>query len=850
MPFFAKSISFIAPTFTLLFTHFHIRRCCARLLFTLVFGYGTLSLSAQTKVLKGVVRDAHSDEAIPFATLQFRQSGIGKLADSAGTFLFHLSVWPPDTLEVTNIGYQDYKYLIPPGQFQKDTIDLIVRMVPGKITAEVVVKAKVNRALLLWKRIVARKPQNDRYRFDNFSYELYNKLELDLKNVNKEIFEKIKLLRQFDFILNNIDTTEEVPYLPVYLTEALSDYYYQKSPLKRREVFKAVKTMGVNNESVAKFLGGMDQVVNFYNNFIPVFDKQFISPISDNGDNYYRYKIADTQYVAGRRLVHLLFTPKRKGENTFEGDGWVHDSTYAIQKMNLRLAKEANLNYVDRLSLIQEYQLIDDSTWFLAKDKFVVDLTFSGVTKLSFIGRKTTTYRNVAVNDTSVTNELAKNKKLEETVLPPDAKDKDNAYWEQSRHESLNKNEQGVYKMIDTLLQMPAFKKATKTLEFIGTGYLDVGRYEIGPWQNWISANREEGLRVRFDFGTNRHFSQKVVFHTYLAYGFADRRWKGEADGMYLLQRNPRMFLYASYLNDFDYGQNYYDEISQDNIFAAGIRKKGVPRKFIRLKESRLDFFKEWQNGFSVLPSFRHQNYTPVRNLPGKLPSSGNGTQPFVSFEASLRLRYAYLERFLENTFYRTSLGSPYPIPEVKYTRAISGIGNSRYNYDKLSVSVSNYRKIPPLGSIYFNVFGGKTWGQVPYMFLDVAPGNEIYYYNRQAFNMMNRYEYIHDRYAGVNVEHNFGNGLFRFIPLTRKWKFRQLWTAKALWGNLSEANKKINFSADYPFKSLDGKTYLEVGTGIDNIFKVLRVDFIWRVLPETNATQRFGVFGSFRFSF
>ena len=87
----------------------------------------------------------------------------------------------------------------------------------------------------------------------------------------------MKLLKPFKFILNNIDTTEGATFLPVYLTEAISDYYYQKSPLRRREVFKGSKTIGVNNESVSKLLGGMDQNVNFYNNFIPVLIKNLLA---------------------------------------------------------------------------------------------------------------------------------------------------------------------------------------------------------------------------------------------------------------------------------------------------------------------------------------------------------------------------------------------------------------------------------------------------------------------------------------------------------------------------------------------------------------------------------------------
>ena len=168
------------------------------------------------------------------------------------------------------------------------------------------------------------------------------------------------------------------PFLPIYITETLSDYYYQRDPAKRREFIIGSKTVGLNNESVSKYLGGMEQNIDFYNNFIPVFDKRFVSPLSNNGDDYYRYKIVDTQYVNSRRLLHLIFTPKRKGQNTFEGDCWVHDSSFAVQKMTLRLDSTANVNFVKQLTLIEEFSLINDTTWFLSKDKFVVNLSALG----------------------------------------------------------------------------------------------------------------------------------------------------------------------------------------------------------------------------------------------------------------------------------------------------------------------------------------------------------------------------------------------------------------------------------------------------------------------------------------
>jgi hypothetical protein len=809
-------------------------------------------VSAQLKVLKGIVKDQHSDERIPFASIHF-QKGSGKLADSAGAFTFRFENWPSDTLEITYVGYKDFKVFINPSLAKNDTINVVASMDRGKYQAEVIVKRKIDRGLLMWKRIVKHKPKNDRYRFNNFSYELYNKLELDLKNVDKERLGEMKLLRPFKFILENIDTTEGVPFLPVYLTESISDYFYQKNPLKRREVFKGSKTEGVDNESVSRLLGGMEQNINFYSNFIPVFDKLFVSPISDNGDAYYNYKVTDTQYVGGRRFIHFFFVPRRKGENTFEGDCWVHDTTFAIQKMNLRLSKEANINFVDKLSLIQEYQLIDDSTWFLSKDKFVVDVSPLGNKKLSFIGRKTTTYKNIVVNDTAVERELAKNKLMEETILPDTAKQKSDEYWAEARHEELSKNEKAIYHMIDTLMKMPVFQRYTRWVNFIATGYMNVGNYEIGPWQNWIYANVIEGLRLRFDLGTNYSFNKNAIFHGYLAYGFADRKFKGEFDAMYLFKRRPRMYVYGSYLSDFDYGQNYYDEVSSDNIFALAIRKPGVPIKFVMLHEARLDFYAETAAGLSALVSTRRKEYDPKANLPPKVFFPSDVGESMAAFETSLTLRFAYLEKFLENNFYRYSLGSDYPILQFKLTKGIKGPFNTSYDYTKISGSISNFKKIPPFGNLYFNVFAGKTYGTIPYTFLDIAPGNEIYYYNKYAYSLINKYEYVHDRYAGVSVEHNFGPGLFRFIPLTRKWKFRQFWTAKTLWGGITDENRALNFVPGAPFKSLDGKTYLEVGTGVDNIFKVLRFDFVWKLLPTplpTRASERWGVFGSFRLAF
>ncbi len=830
--------------------------------FVFVFFFLLFSVTvtfAQTKVISGIIKDSHSDEAIPFASVVLKKSGFGKLSDSAGGFTFHLPDYRHgDSLLVTYVGYKSLSLAIP--AFTGDSLFLLINMERGGDGKEVVVKSKYSRGWILWRKVVKQKPFNDRYRFENFGYELYNKLEVDLNKLNKEKFKNIRPLRPFGFIIDQtIDSTsEEKPFLPVFLTETISDYYFQKDPLKRREEIKASRTSGLKNESVQKLLGGMDQNINVYNNYIPIFDKRFISPISDNGDAFYSYRLIDTQYVAGKRFFHLVFTPKRKGENTFEGDCWVHDTTFAIQKMNLRLSKEANVNYVDKLSIVQEYKLINDSTWFLSKDKFIIDVSAIGKQKFGVTGRKTTTYEDVLVNSGIVWETLRKNKKLEETVLMPGSTEQPEAYWTESRHEELEKNEKAIYNMIDTLQSMPLFKRYSDIVSFLGTGYKAFGSFEYGPWFNVMSANVIEGFRTRLDIGTSTNFSKTWWLRGYLAYGFKDQKFKGRAEITHLFRKNPRTRLYVSYANDYDNGQVYYDEVGTDNIFALAVRKKQVPSKFMKVEQTRIEFSKETHSGFTFEVSATRKKFDPVRSLPdNSIYKSGVGDS-LNNAEIGFRIRFAYLERFLEGTFLRSSLGSPYPIGEIKYSRGFPGFLKSNYQYHKLSFSVHDYFKVANYGEIYYNIYGGKIFGTLPFPLLEIHPGNEMYYYNKYAYSLMNRFEFLSDEYAGINIEHNFGNGVFRLLAPTRKLKFRQFWTAKTLWGGLSNANKSFNqvgtvFDNGHQFQSLNGKTYMELGTGVDNILRVLRIDFVWRLLPlpmPTEKYRRFGIFGSFRIQF
>jgi Family of unknown function (DUF5686)/CarboxypepD_reg-like domain len=811
----------------------------------------TTQLNAQGISFSGIIQDSHTKEPVSYASIYFSRSGIGKTSDSAGNFSFYISKFAKDTLVVSYIGYELYKIPIDDSMNNKS---IIIQLQRGAATNAVVVKNKFNKGLFLWKKIMSKKKQYNRYNLPNFGYEAYNKLEIDIKNFKPDKAKKNFILKPFAFVFDNIDSvSEKEPFLPAYLLESISDYAFQRNTKKFFETIKASKTVGFENESIVKLMGVMKQNVNAYGNFINVMDKDFIGPFNDNADVYYNFFVPDTQVVNGKKIFHFVFRPKHAGQNTFEGDAWVMVQSFQVLKINLYLGKDANVNFIDRLSIFQEFIPLNDTVYFLNRDKFFADFKVLGKQSLTLIGRKTTSYRNIIINSDSITA-LFKQQNIEEVVTTKAGSNlKTDSAWNAMRHDTLSKNEKAIYATIDKLLQMPKFQRLQNTLKFIGTGYKTLTNYEIGPWFNWISSNSWEGLRLRFDLGTTTGFNKHIYLHTYLAYGFGDKKFKGKAEAFWIIKRDPNHFrLHASYSNDIDNGISQIGDVGQDNIFSLAIRKPNTTRKFIQLQDVRFEVFNELGKGFSSELFISHRQYTPLKNLPDKTTFTVTQGQPLTNFEVALKLRFAYLEQFIQGDYFRYSIGTKYPIVELMLAKGFSGVLNSAYSYTKIGLTVKDYMKISPYGSFSYKAYAGKVNGTLPFTFLENHPGNDIYYYNPGSFNLMNRFEYLSDKYAGVNVEHNIGSGLFRFIPFTRKLKLRQFWNAKAVWGSLNAENSTLNNSTA-TFKTLNGNTYLEVGTGIDNIFKILRLDFVWRVLPRplpVNKTSRFGIFGSFQFQF
>ncbi len=354
--------------------------------FTLI-GVFSNQCFAQHTSIKGTVIDEFTKEKIPFASIHWKKAKYGVQTDSAGNFKLVADGFTKDSIQVSYVGMETKTVAI---NTKVDTGFIKIVLETAKKSEGVVVKSKNSRGYYWWKNLVKHKPQNDPFQYNSYSYGLYNKLEIDIENINKEKFKTNKLLKPFAFILKNIDSvTEDKPFLPMFFTESISDCYYSTTPNKKREEIKALLTNGIKNESIMQYVGGINQRINAYQNYIVMFNKEFISPINPAGDQYYNYIAADTQYIGGDRYLHLFFQPKRDGENTFNGECWIYQKTWALQRITLNSSPSANINFVNRISIVQEFAKQNDSTWVFAKDKFVTDISLTKKEKLAFIARKT-----------------------------------------------------------------------------------------------------------------------------------------------------------------------------------------------------------------------------------------------------------------------------------------------------------------------------------------------------------------------------------------------------------------------------------------------------------------------------
>ena len=799
---------------------------------------------AQKTIVSGKVTDAKTGETLPFVNIVFKDSKVGTSTDIDGNYKIE-TYYATDSLIASFIGFKPSVKKVKEDEDQ--TINFALESGDVQIQ-EVVVKYEGNPAHDILKRVKRNKAANNREKYDSYNYEVYNKVEFDINNLTEE-FKNKKVFKNFQFVFDYTDTSGGKEYLPMFMTESLSDFYYRREPKSEKEYIKASQISGTSNESITQFMGDMYQKVNIYENYIDVFGKSFVSPIADFGLIYYRYYLMDSVVIDGNYCYEIKFVPKLAQEPVFNGTMWINDTTYAVKKIEGGIAKEANINFVNGFEVKQEYENIEGKYWMLKKDELVVDFQL-GEKVMGLFGRKSTSYKNIEVNipksDTLYDG-------LSNVVVLDAANSREPDYWQSARHDTLSENQKGIYEMVDSVKNVPAFRTFVDLVKLLFTGYKEVGNFEIGPYFKLYSFNPVEGNRFRLGGRTSNQFSTRLMLFGYAAYGTRDERFKYNGGFRYRIKKNPRQYAGFQYTRDVEQLGISQNAFSQDNILSSFLRRNPND-KLTDVEEFEFTYEREWIPGLSNTLFVTKRGMSPLGSLDyiREIPAgSGQFTNDNLlnTSEISLFTRFAYKEKFVEGEFERISLGSKYPIVELQAGFGFKDVLDGDYDYQKFELAISDNVKLGIYGQTEFRLTAGKYFGTLPYTLLEIHNGNESYFYDKQAFNLMNFFEFISDEYASVMLTHHFDGFFLNKMPLLRKLKWREVATFSAVVGNLSDANKTELILPSNSFELTD--PYGEFGVGIENIFKLIRIDAMWRLNYLDNPNiAKFGLRASFELSF
>lgn len=801
----------------------------------------------KTKV-SGKIYDSKTRESLPFVNIAFKGSKIGTTSNIDGEYSIE-TYYAEDSLMASFVGYKPLAKAVKKDQTQ--VIDFFLD--PGSFSlGEVVISAKdfENPAHIILKKIIKNKPVNNREKLDSYQYEVYNKIEFDLNNLSKKFTER-KVFKDFDFIFDRIDSSQGKVALPFFMTETLSDYYYQRQPKGRKEIIHATKISGIENESITQFLGQMYLDVNIYDNSLGIFGKNFISPISNYGLAFYQYYLVDSMYIDSKWCYRLDFTPKNESELAFNGHFWVNDTTYAIKEIDARILKSANINFITDLRVRHQYQEVEDEVWLLTKEDILADFTIVEG-EMGFYGKKLTTYRDFVINKPK-DNEFYGG--AEHVISESQINEKSDEYWKEARHETITSDQQAIYDMVDSLKSNAMFMTYIDVVNFLILGYKIEGPIEIGPVFTFLSYNDVEGFRPKFGLRTSNDFSTNLLLEGYVAYGTRDKRFKYMLGGQYFLSKKPRQVVGAYYSEDLELIGQVPNLFPRDH-WVQFLTSRNRQNRLILNKQARVFTEREWFTGFSTKLEFKRRDlaargdwqFQKNENIGGEIQTVDISS--IVTSEVSIGARFAYRENFVEGEFERISLGSNWPILSVNVDFGIPGVFGSEYEYQKLTTSIFDKIPLGPFGTLRYTLEGGRTWQALPYPLQFVHAGSESIFQNAEAFNTMNYFEFVSDQYVAVHAEHHFDGLFFNKIPLFQKLKWRELIGVNAIYGSFSDKNLDQMLLPQYTY-AFDTRPFAEAYVGIENIFKFVRIDAIWRLTYlDHPRTQNFGVLIGFDIQF
>ena len=784
-----------------------------------------LSAFAQQFMLSGKVSDS-SGEGLPYVSIYIEGTGRGTASNSEG--VYNIEASEGQTVVYQFIGYEKQKRKVQATQpilnvFMAEQLLSIpeVELIAGaEDPAYPIIRAAIKKRKYYLNQV------------KSYGGDLY------IKGVAS--FDELP--EKMPFFISKDEMPDSTDLGIIYLSESITKFHYKK-PDDFKEEMIASKISGMSQ--VTSFNRAEQVQFNFYENqidFEGLSDRGFISPISGSAMFYYRYKLLGSFYQDGALVYKIDVRPKRKTDPCFQGEIYIVDDSWRVHSVNLFLTKDTPIQFVDTLRLEQSYVSVKDDIWLPLSTKihqdfkilgFGVDAQFTGVFSNHFV--------NETYEDDFFGNQVF--------MASEEASKKDSLFWEKNRPVVLTEIERKDYVEGDSIMEV---RESDEYKDSLDTKYNNIGvmdivlhgvgyskrkkRYRISsnslikglafnPVEGWNST-----LSTSYTKWYDRDVSKKWFrINTKVRYGFSDEKLKLRLFATYKPDQRKSARFYGgmgSYVTQFNKNKpidpllnSAYALLGKENFI------KLYKREFVMTGYSN-----EISNGLYLTSYLNYEARSPLENTTSFSWSKSdnayelNNPIPFEAHNAliaSAKIVYRHRQKYEITAQGKNNLGSKYPVLYMEYRKGINAFG-SDVDYDFIKVGIDDNVKSGLLGVTAYNFTFGKFLNNAKTSFPDYEHfnGNETALIrntgfsspyegsNLTFFHTLPYYGYsTNTSYTQVHVEHHFNGFLINKIPFLRKTKFQTVAGVNYL--NTEEA-----------------VAFTELFFGIENIFKVLRIDF------------------------
>ncbi len=824
-----------------------------KVLVFVLFLVNFMPIKAQQYTLTGVVTDSVTHEALSYVNVYLKGTKIGTKTNSDGEFILRTDMKSAH-LVISSVGYKEFSRNINPA---KD-FRFRVALRPSNVTLKEVVikpkrehyKKKDNPAVAFVRQMMAHKDDHSPDNHDYWSRNRYEKTLFALNNFTEDM-QKKWIYRKFPFLLDYVDTSAVTgkPVLPITIRETVASDYYRKSPNSLKQLIEAKKHAGIDEilsqQGMEATVSEVFRDVDIYKDNITLFTNKFVSPLSRLGVDFYKYYLLDTLQVDHEKCVDLAFVPFNSESFGFTGHFYVTlDSTYFVKKVVMNFPKKINLNFVDYMILNQVFGRTSDGTRQLQSEDITAEFKITAKSD-GIYARRNVIYSNYSYDPPQ---NMFVFKKGGSTIELQDATVRDDEFWEASRPKDVGIRTNEVSDMMQKLRSYPVFFWTEKILQVAFTGYIpsakEKPKFYFGIINSSVSGNPLEGTRLRFGGMTTAWVDKHWFLKGFAAYGTKDKRFKGLAELEYSFTPKkeyanefPIRSLKAHYEYDINqYGQQYLFT-NKDNIFLMWKRQKNDKLGYIR--DSHLTWTSEYASGFSFKLTARREELESSDLVPFiqlKNPGDADGTyiNKVRNTEGELTLRYAPHEKFYQTQWNRFPVNLDEPVITLTHTIAKKGFLDSDYTFNHTEFSFQKRFWFSAFGYTDLMLKAGKIWDKVPFPKLLYPNANLSYTIQPESYSLINAMEFANDQYVSWDITYFLNGWLFNRIPLLRKLKWREVIATRGYYGSLSDKNNPTLTGDLFRFPAstrVMGKTpYAEASVGIENIFKILRVDYTWRL--------------------